>query len=116
MSATDLDFGTVGLLNANIDSTSQITVRCTFKLPYKIKLLGPNNPLNRKMSNGSDQITYGTYQDAARTQPWGRFNSNDVDDTGTGYDQHFTVYGRVPPQSTPPAGTYTDTITVRVTF
>ena len=116
VSATDLDFGTVGALSSNVDTTSEVTVRCTYDLPYKIKLLGPNDATNRKMTHGSDEITYGTYRDAARSQPWGRFNSNDVDATGTGYDQQFTVYGRVPPQPTPPPGTYVDTITVRVTF
>ncbi len=116
VSATDLDFGTVGALSANVDSTADVTVRCTYQLPYKIKLLGPNDPTNRKMTLGSDKITYGTYRNAARSQPWGRFNSNDIDDTGTGFDQHFTIYGRVPPQPTPPPGTYTDTVTVRITF
>ena len=34
--------------------------------------------------------------------------------TGNGTGQNYTVYGRVPPQTTPAPGTYTDTITVKV--
>ena len=36
--------------------------------------------------------------------------------TGSGVSQSFTVYGRVPAQSTPAAGSYTDTIKVTVTY
>jgi spore coat protein U-like protein len=37
--------------------------------------------------------------------------------TGTGATQPaVTVYGRVPPQTTPAIGTYTDTVVVTVTY
>ncbi|MCE3520182.1 spore coat protein U domain-containing protein, partial [Escherichia coli] len=35
---------------------------------------------------------------------------------GSGAAQPYTVYGRVPVQTTPAPGTYTDTITVTVTY
>lgn len=120
VTATDLDFGTVGTLNANVDSTATITVRCTNTTPYKIRIDGGQagvlNPAGREMRNGGNAITYGIYRDAARTQGWGRRNSNDVNATGTGYPQTFTAYGRVPPQPTPPPGTYTDTLVVSVVY
>jgi len=120
VSATDIDFGAAGALTSNVDATGTVTVRCTYDLPYKIRLgkgtPGASSPVTRKMSNGSDQITYGIYSDAARTQPWGWHNSDDVNATGTGYDQTFTTYGRVPPQTTPPPATYTDTIVVKVVY
>ena len=120
VSATDLDFGAVGNLDNAVDATATITVRCTNTTPYKVRIDGGNtgttNPTNRKMSNGAYDITYGIYRDAARTQGWGRWNSNDVDATGTGYPQTFTAYGRVPVQPTPPPGTYIDTLVVSVVF
>ena len=120
VSATDIDFGSVGALTSNVDATGQVTVRCTYDLPYKIRLdggsSGASSPTDRKMSDGSQQVTYGIYSDAARSQPWGWHNSDDVNATGTGYDQTFTTYGRVPPQTTPPPGTYTDTIVVSVVY
>jgi spore coat protein U-like protein len=39
-----------------------------------------------------------------------------VSATGNGADQTFTIYGRVPAQTTPAPGTYTDTVTVTVTY
>jgi len=120
VSATDLDFGAVGNLTSNVDATGTVTVRCTYNLPYKIRLdRGSSNassPTDRKMTDGTHTITYGIYSDAARSQPWGWLNSNDVNATGTGYDQTFTTYGRVPPQTTPPPGNYSETIVVKVVF
>jgi spore coat protein U-like protein len=39
-----------------------------------------------------------------------------VSGTGIGSSQNYTVYGRVQAQTTPAPGTYTDTITVTVTY
>ncbi|MCR6502850.1 spore coat protein U domain-containing protein [Shinella sp. CPCC 101442] len=36
--------------------------------------------------------------------------------TGSGSQQDITIYGRVPAQNTPLAGTYTDTVVVTVTY
>jgi len=57
------------------------------------------------------------YSDSAHTQVWGNtIGTNTVTGTGTGTAQTLTVYGRVPQQSTPAAGTYTSTITATITF
>ncbi len=120
VSATNLDFGQVGNLSSPVDATATITVQCTNNLPYKIRIdgghTGTTNPANRKMTNGTHDITYGIYRDAARTQGWGRWNSNDVNATGTGFPQTFTAYGRVFAQPTPPQDVYTDTLTVMVVY
>ena len=53
----------------------------------------------------------------ARTQPWG--NSSGVitaAGTGSGLAQSLTVYGRVPAQTTPSPGAYTDTVVVTLTY
>jgi spore coat protein U-like protein len=69
------------------------------------------------MTNGANTITYGLYQNAARTIAWGgTIGTNTVAGTGTGLAQLTTVYGRVPGQATPSPGTYTDTIIVTVTY
>ena len=48
---------------------------------------------------------------------WGNTVGTDtVSATGSGASQAYTVYGRVPMQTTPAAATYTDTITVTVTY
>jgi len=64
---------------------------------------------------GASIITYGIYQDPARTQPWGDALGTTLGDTGNGLAHHIT-YGRVPPQTTPTPGTYTEAIVVTLTY
>ncbi len=69
------------------------------------------------MTLGEEEVTYQLYRDRNRIEPWGsNTNTDTVAGTGSGSSQAFTVYGRVPRQTTPPPGTYTDTIVVTVTF
>jgi spore coat protein U-like protein len=119
--ATDLDFGTAGVLASNIDTTSSLQVTCTNTTPYNI---GFNAGVNgtgvtaRKLkAGGSEMIAYSIYSDAGRTTNWGNTVGTDtVAGTGNGSAQSYTAYGRVPPQTTPTPGNYTDTITVTVTY
>lgn len=121
LQATNLNFGTAGVLASNVDSSNSITVQCTSGLPYTIGLdgglSGAPSPELRKLANGGDEITYGIYQNAARTVPWGdNIGTNTVSSTGTGLAQVFTGFGRVPAQTTPAAGTYSDTVVVTITY
>lgn len=118
-SPTTLDFGTQGVLSANVDSTSTLSVTCTTAAPYNIGFNGgaSGNVNARTMTDGTDFVGYQLYLEAARTTVWGDTVGTDtVASTGTGSVQQFTVYGRVPAQATPPAGTYNDTVTVTVTY
>ena len=119
--AQDLDFGLAGVLNTNIDTSNRIRVRCTAGLPYTIGLdngsSGGTGPTSRLMVNGANSVTYGIYRNNARTLPWGNtIGVNTLAGIGTGGDQNYRAYGRVPPQTTPAPGTYTDTVTVTVTY
>ena len=120
VSATDLDFGTAGLLDANIDTTGTISVRCTTGTDYRVGLngglAGAGAPDQRRMSNGASSVRYGIYRDAARTQGWGDAPGNSVSGIGNGNFQNYTTYGRVFPQASPPPGVYTDTIVVTVDY
>ena len=119
-SATTLDFGTQGVLSANIDQTSTITITCTNTTPYNIGLdkgLNGSSVTTRQMKAGSELVNYSLFSDAGRTVNWGNTVGTDtVAATGNGSAQPFTVYGRIPPQTTPAPATYTDTITVTVTY
>ena len=121
INAASLNFGANGVLASNVDSSNTISINCNSGLPYAIGLdgglSGASNPEARKMTNGPEQVTYAIYQNAARTQPWGNSTGiNTVSSVGTGLNQVFTAYGRVPTQTTPQAGTYTDTVVVTVTY
>lgn len=116
---TTLDFGTQGPLIADVDQTATITVTCTTNAPYNVGLNGGGGgAINaRRMINGADTVAYQLYSDAAHTLVWGNtVNTDTVAGTGNGLAQALTVYGRVPTQTTPPAGIYTDSVTVSVTY
>lgn len=124
ISATPLDFGSVGLLTGNRDAASTLTVQCTASAPYSIALnAGTGNGANvaaRRMtrSGGQQTVGYQLYSDAARTVPWGDGSrgTSTVGGTGTGTAQPLNVYGRIPPQVTPTPGTYADTVTATITY
>lgn len=120
-SAATLNFGSSGVIAANVDQTSTVQVQCTNTTPYNIGLdagIGSGATVAaRKMTNGGSTITYSLYSDSGRTTVWGStIGTNTVSSTGNGSAQSFTVYGRVPAQSTPAPAVYTDTVTVTVTY
>lgn len=122
VSATTLNFGsTVGLLSAAVNQNTTLSVTCTKNAAYNIGLdAGQNGGGNinaRAMKSGAgDTVGYQLYSDSGNTTVWGNtVGTNTVASTGTGTAQSFTVYGQVPAQTTPPAATYNDNVTVTVT-
>src|ERR1041384_7084283 len=120
-SASTLNFGTQGVLATNVDQTSTVQVTCTNTTPYNIGLdAGTGTGATvavRKLTSGGATVNYSLYSDSGRTTVWGNTVSTDtVAGTGNGSAQSFTVYGRIPAQTTPAPGNYTDTITVTVTY
>jgi spore coat protein U-like protein len=119
--ASDLDFGTQGVLSTNLSQTSTIMVQCTNTTPYNIGLNGgsvANNVAARQMKSAAGGlVNYALYQDAAHTTNWGNTIGTDtLSAVATGSPVTHTVYGMVPAQTTPAAGAYADTITVTVTY
>lgn len=121
VSATNINFGTVGLLTATTDAQGTLTVQCSATLPYTVGLdgglSGATDPTQRKMAFGGAYVIYGLYRDAARSLPWGSTAGvNTAAGTGSGLPQSLTVYGRIAPQTTPMPGTFTDTIVVTISY
>jgi len=119
VSATTLDFGTVGLLLANTDGASTISVQCALGIAYQVGLDNGQHATGttRRMTGPGGLLNYELYRNSGRTQRWGStLNSDTVIGLGTGGNQSLTVYGRVPGQTTPTAGVYNDTITITVTY
>lgn len=115
VSVGTLDFGTQGFLSSNVDASSAINIQCTAGTSYDV---GLNFGINgfRNLSDGANTINYDLYQNASYSTYWDDMPFGAVTATGTGTTQSFTVYGRVFAQTTPPPGTYTDTVTVTVSF
>jgi len=120
-SASTLNFGTVGVLAGNTDQTSTIQVACTNTTPYNIGLdAGTGSGATvavRKLTSGGATVNYSLYSDSGRATVWGTTIGTDtVAATGNGAAQSYTVYGRIPAQTTPAPGNYADTVTVTVTY
>jgi spore coat protein U-like protein len=121
-SASTLNFGnSIGVLAANVDQQSTIQVTCTNTTPYTIALdAGTGSGATvavRKLTSGGATINYSLYTSNTYGTAWGVTGGTDtVAGTGNGSAQSYTVYGRIPPQTTPAPGTYTDTITVTVGY
>lgn len=121
-SAGNLDFGSTGVIAGNRDAANSIVVQCTSGTPYHVGLnegLGAGATVASRVMTGpsSSTIGYSLYTDAARSLVWGNtVNTNTMSASGNGAAQTYTVYGRVPLQDTPAAGTYTDTVTVTLTY
>ena len=120
-SAATLDFATGGALATNIDQTSTIRIACSVTTPYSIGLdagagAGATAAV-RKLTGAAASVDYVLYRDGARTTLWGDTVGIDAEAaTCSGVAQTHTLYGRVTAQPTPVPGTYTDTITVTVTY
>ena len=107
-----------------IDSSTSVTVVCTATTPYAVSLNaglnagGASNFSARSVKNGVKTLGYQLYADSLRTTVWGDGTSasSTVPGTGTGSNQTLTVYGRLPSVTGAIPGTYTDTVTVTVTY
>jgi spore coat protein U-like protein len=124
ITANPLNFGTSGVIAANIDQTTTLSVTCTNGTAYNVGLDGGtvtgSTVANRLLAGTGTPVptvAYQLYRDSAHSQIWGVTVATDTQGgTGNGAAQTLTVYGRVPPQTTPAAGAYTSTVTATVTF
>jgi spore coat protein U-like protein len=115
------------LITTAVSGSSTVSVTCTNGSPYAI---GMDNGANasgsqRRMISGSNYLNYDLYVDSAHSFPWSTATSNSSCTTsgdcylgtGSGLAQSVNIYGVVPITAVaPPSGTYTDTVTMTITF
>lgn len=125
VTTTAVAFGNANVtLNANVDGTGGISVTCTNGTAWTAKAnLGSGTGASittRKMTSGANLLDYTLYTDTGRLTIWGDGtvgNGSTITGTGSGNAQDTTIYGRVPSgQTTKPAGSYADTVTVTVSY
>jgi spore coat protein U-like protein len=120
INSSTVNFGSQGLLGANVDQTVPIQVMCMKTTPYNIGLdagTGSGATVATRKMTGAATVIYSLYSDSAHATVWGNTIGTDtVAATGSGSRQNHTVYGRMLSQNAPALGTYTDTITVTVTY
>ncbi|GAP66686.1 putative spore coat protein, late developmental [Mizugakiibacter sediminis] len=131
VAANNIGFGNYDPAGANnttpLDASGSVQVRCTKNTNAAVTLNQGANPAtgstcaspSRQMTDGgSNRLGYAIYKDAARSQPWGCDATNQASFTSTGIASPITLttYGRVAAGQDVPAGSYTDTVSVTVTF
>jgi spore coat protein U-like protein len=119
-STATLDLGQTGVIQSNVNSSTPLHIQCTNTTPYTIGLdkgtTAGATVGQRLLANGAATVNYNLYTASDYATVWGDTGGTPVSSTGTGADQTFTIYGRIPAQTTPAPGTYTDLITVTVTY
>jgi len=122
VTASPLAFGNYDPTASTATSGSTtLAVTCTNGTPYNVGLNAGTGTgasvTTRKMTFGSNLLSYSLYEDSGHTTVWGQtIGTNTVTGTGTGLPVTQTVYGQIPAQQAMPVGAYTDTITVTVTY
>lgn len=128
VAATGIDFGVYDVFSPNpVDSTGSVTVSCDAIPPGSVVVaIGPGGAggfLPRQMRHPSlpDTLGYNVFTSSSMAAVWG-------DGTGgtatvrTGAvppprpPKPITLYGRIPPGQNVPAGTYSDTLVVTITW
>ncbi len=111
-----------GIISSSIqqpkDASSSITVRCTADTNYTVSLGGgqSGDTANRILRNGTETLSYGLFRDPGRSAPWGDTAGTRAAGYGTGTDNVFTVYGRIPAGQNAYVGVYTDNVVVTVNY
>ncbi len=122
ITATNVAFGSAGVLSSALNATGAITTVCTNGDAFRIALNGgaSGNVGARAMqrSGGGGTVNYQLYLDSNHSSAWGDGTGSTAMQagTGSGTQQVFTVYGKAPAQSTPAPGNYSDTITATIYF
>jgi spore coat protein U-like protein len=124
VTAAALSFGAYNPSSGSpLDGTSTISVYCTVGSAYTVALdigTGGGAYTARTIANGANVLDYNLYTSTARTTVWGDGTGATSTVAGSGAGlltaSTQTVYGRVSALQDKPAGTYTSTITVTVTF
>lgn len=96
---------------------ANVTLNCSTGVDYAVALDegGQGDGSTRRMARGDGAtIAYDLYRDAAHQQRWAS-GSAGATGTGSGSAQSFPVYARILPTSAP-AGTYSDNVTILVTY
>lgn len=131
INASTLNFGAAvpgtTLVASNVTGSTTVSVTCTNGSPFSIGMDNGANAsgVQRRMKNGTNYLNYGLYLDAAYTQPWTTAATNSTCTTanscylgtGNGSAQSINIYGQVPSTGiAPPTGTYSDSVTMTITY
>lgn len=117
-----LNFGNHFALDNRLTQVGQpgsgaLRINCQQNIPYRVLISGGHsgNVNNRQMVGPSSAVlAYNLYTASDFLSVWN--DSTGVSGVGNGQDQWLPVYARIPAQASPPPGSYSDTLTVTVSW
>lgn len=122
VSATPVAFGDYDAgAGTPLDGEGSVSVTCDLGVAYEVQLdPGANSGgafFPRRMTQGGTYfLEYNLYLDPTRLQVWGDGASGGgtavQSGGGTGLQQNFPIYGRIPPLQSVGVGAYADNVTV----
>lgn len=105
------------LQSGDTESTGSIQIDCDAPVTASIALTAGSGTFTaRTMSNGISELQYNLYSDAQRIAVWGDGTAGSQPVSVTAQTADVPVYGAIPGRQNVTAGSYSDTITVTVTF
>ena len=120
LNVTGVNFGSYDVFsNTALDSTGNIDVNCPSGIGYSVALsAGGGTHTQRFMSSGANTLSYNLFTAANRAVVWGDSTRGTVtvNGTGIGVSVNHGVYGRIPALQNAHIGSYSDFITVELTF
>lgn len=98
------------------NTTGTLKVKCSASAAYTISVsAGSGTFTSRVMLNGSYKLNYNLFTTSQDLTVWGDGTGGTVTVSGTG-TASYTLYGMIPALQNVPVGSYTDTVTVTVTY
>ncbi len=125
VTANSFSFGNYDVMSATPMTTTGsnlITVTCSGgsgTMTVNLSTGGSGSYIQRAMKNGTNTLTYNLYTTANLTTIWGNGTGgtgNIVQTYKNKSTTQFNVYGQIPAQQNVVSGSYSDSITVTVSF
>ena len=125
ISNSSISFGNYDVFSGSADTASgTFTVRsCSSgKNSYTASIsTGSGSYTARTMSNGTDDLEYNLYTSNSYTTVWGNGSGGSSTASGTGITGSSggtpkTIYGRIPAGQDVSAGSYSDSLTITISF
>lgn len=101
------------------EQAASFELRCTANTPFSLGIdSGTAGAASRMLTGAASgkKVPYELFKDAALTEPWGNDDTTRLTSSGTGASQAFSVYGRVADLSTAVPDSYSDSVTLSVSY
>lgn len=118
VSVQGVSFGSYDVFSSqNVDSTGNIAVTCDAQTPYTIALSpGLGSFSLRSMVSGANSLRYNLFTDASHSTIWGDGTGGSTTVAGSAASAIYPVFGRIAARQNARVGTYSDNLTITLTY